>query len=205
VGIDFNKIQASLNKNNKERLREKLKISADSKIMISVGELNNNKNHIAGIEALNIMQDDALHYVICGIGTQESYLRTKVSEYKLENNVHFIGYTHNIEEYLSGSDFSLFLSKREGLGLAGLEAMAAGLPLISSNIGGIKDYTNNGETGFTVDDPGDYEIIAKQINNLLNLENKQLKKISKNNQRIAEKYSSELVNKEMYEIYSELF
>ncbi|XBO84041.1 glycosyltransferase family 4 protein [Enterococcus faecium] len=62
----------------------------------------------------------------------------KVIQYELTDNVIFLGYQNNVFQYYALADASIFISKREGLGLAGLEAMAAGLPLISTYVGGLK-------------------------------------------------------------------
>lgn len=63
-------------------------------------------------------------------------------------NVRFLGFRTDIYELYHVADISAFPSKIEGLGLAGIEAMAAGLPLISSNVHGILDYVIDGKTGF---------------------------------------------------------
>lgn len=203
VGIDYQRIQNSLYiSNSNSSLYTELSIPKSSIILISVGEINDNKNHIAGIEALHRLHNSKIHYVICGIGKLENILKSKVEKLGLQENVHFIGYVHDIERYLVSADIFLFLSKREGLGLAGLEAMAAGLPLVSSYIGGIKDYTVDGITGFTINNPNDYDSIAKSIDSIINLSDDDKRKISDNNQEIASSYSKEKVNKAMNLIYS---
>ena len=118
-------------------LKDYLRLEKDTLIMISVGELNANKNQSTVIEAMSKVNNPKLHYIICGIGPDEEKLINLAKNLNLENNVHFMGYSHDISKFLISSDFSIFISRREGLGLAGLEAMAAGLPLISSYVGGI--------------------------------------------------------------------
>lgn len=77
-------------------------------------------------------------------------LKRIVKLYRLEKEIYFLGYRDDIKDLLSASDVFCFLSKREGLGLAAVDAMASGLPLITSNIHGIKDYSINGKSGFTI-------------------------------------------------------
>jgi glycosyltransferase involved in cell wall biosynthesis len=204
VGIDFSEIQNKLNdKSEYNFIRSTLNIDKNSKIMISVGELNARKNQRSVITALGKIKNTNLHYVICGIGPDEDKLKNLTKELELENNVHFLGYTNNVPEYLVASDFSVFLSRREGLGLAGLESMAAGLPLISSNLNGIKDYTTDGITGFTVNDPVDIDEIVEAIKKMMNLDDETFSEISHENQKIAKKYSIESVNIKMNDIYSQ--
>ena len=69
---------------------------------------------------------------------------------KVQNRVLFLGFRTDIFELYHAADISAFPSKIEGLGLAGIEAMAAGVPLVSSNVHGILDYVTNGKTGYAV-------------------------------------------------------
>lgn len=202
VGINYDEIQQQLlNKKDSNFLKQSLKLEDDSIIMVSVGELNARKNQVSVIKAMAKVNNPKLHYVLCGIGPDEKELYKVAMENNLEKNVHFMGYTHNISEILVSSDFSVFLSRREGLGLAGLESMAAGLPLISSYVNGIKDYTEDKVTGFTVQNPMDIGEIASSIEKLINLDDKILAEISTNNQKIAKHYSIKAVNSKMNVIY----
>lgn len=68
------------------------------------------------------------------------------------------------------SDIGAFPSRIEGLGLAGIESMAAGVPLVSSNVHGILDYVIDGKTGYSLE-PDDVDGFAKAITKLANNEN----------------------------------
>ena len=114
-------------------------------------------------------------------------------ELGIEKQVLFLGYRRDIYELCKISDIYIFPSKREGLGIAGLEGMAAGLPIISSNINGIKDYTENEKTGYCVD-RFDIEGFKEAILKLK--DNKELReKIGKYNQNVVEKYDLKNVKK----------
>lgn len=206
VGINYAEVQQLLKDKSKDNfLKDYLRLEKDTLIMISVGELNARKNQSTVIEAMSKVNNPKLHYIICGIGPDEEKLINLAKNLNLENNVHFMGYSHDISKFLISSDFSIFISRREGLGLAGLEAMAAGLPLISSYVGGIKDYTKDGCSGYIISDPTDSDLIAQAITNMVNKNEKELEKISNYNQKIASKYSKENVNRKMEEIYSKFF
>ncbi|MCI1135680.1 glycosyltransferase [Enterococcus gallinarum] len=140
-----------------------------------MGEINRNKNHLSAIEALAKIDWD-FYYLIIGKGRDERFLKKRIEELNLDNKIKLIGYSNEVEKYMSIANLSLFLSLREGLGLAGLEAMASGIPLISSNIGGIKDYMINLRTGFTIDDPTNINLIVEAINEWNSLSNKEKKK-----------------------------
>ena len=113
VGIDIEKI-----KNTKVDVHQKkkgLNISENIPVLLSVGELNKNKNHIAVLNALSKLQDKQFIYLICGRGALKEYLREKIKELRLENKVRLLGYRNDITEILKIADLFIFPSKREGL------------------------------------------------------------------------------------------
>lgn len=77
------------------------------------------------------------------------YLQNMAKKRGIEKQVFFFGYRTDVPEILHTADLFAFPSRRDGLGLAALEAMASGLPLLTSNVGGIPDYVKNGITGFS--------------------------------------------------------
>ena len=74
----------------------------------------------------------------------------QIREKKMEGVVILAGYQKEMAAYYHASDAFVLPSKREGLGMAALEAMLAGLPLISSDSGGITDYSKDGVTGIVI-------------------------------------------------------
>ncbi|MDT2634767.1 glycosyltransferase [Enterococcus dongliensis] len=201
VGIKNEKYKVNYSENEKKILKDKLNIKNDAFIMISIGELSERKNHIVGIKSL-VELDTNAYYIICGSGKLKDYLMNEAKLLGVEDKVIFTGYVKDSEKYLAIADISLFLSKREGLGLAGLEAMAAGVPLISSYLGGIKDYTENSRTGFTIDDPTNNELVVKSLENWIKLNSEDKMKIEMNCQMIAAQYDESIVNGIMKNIYS---
>ncbi len=90
-----------------------------------------------------------IKFLILGTGYEEESLRTKVVKLKLEDRVKFIGFVpHNeMPKYLKVSDIFIRPALSEGLGNSFLEAMAAGIPVIGTQVGGIPDFLKDGETG----------------------------------------------------------
>lgn len=160
VGIDTRKYIEC--EGNATDLRVSLGIPEDSFVIISVGEVNKNKNHEVVIRAMAELNDPTIKYVICGRGVSENYLLELCKELKVEKNVFILGYKTNVSEYLKIADVFAFPSKREGLGLAALEAMALGLPLIASSIHGIKDYLEDGVSGLGIS-PNSVESVRNAI------------------------------------------
>lgn len=124
-------------------------IPLDAFVLISVGELNKNKNNRVIISALEKLQQKNIHYVLCGIGDQEAVLKEQVKAAGLQNNVHFLGYRTDVKELYEMADCFVMPSYREGLSRSIMEAMASGLPCIVSKIRGNVDLIEDGVGGYT--------------------------------------------------------
>ena len=162
VGIDIEKIQSTKVERNKKR--EELGIPQKAFVLISVGELNKNKNHEVVIKALkNIADKNNIHYIVAGQGPLYRHLLDLANEYGLKDKVHLLGFRTDVIELLETADCFVFPSQREGLGIAALEAMASGLPLITSFVGGIKDYMKDGIAGCCLATPLDVEAMVAAI------------------------------------------
>jgi glycosyltransferase involved in cell wall biosynthesis len=147
VGLDTKKFtNVTIDKSEK---RKELGLPDNAFVVLSVGELNNNKNHETVIKALATLNNPQINYVICGQGPLENYLKKMIKELGLEKQIYLLGFRSDIAEICKASDVFVLPSHREGLGMAALEAMACGLPIVTSNIHGIVDYSVDGETGFT--------------------------------------------------------
>lgn len=146
-------------------IRQELQLNKDAFLCISVGELNENKNHQVVIKALGQLKDPDIHYIICGKGDQLENLKNLAKEQGVQNNIHFLGYRMDVLDICSQSDLFVFSSHREGLPIAPLEAMYCGLPLITSNIRGLVDYMKEGKTGYLID-PDDVNSFALKIRKL---------------------------------------
>jgi glycosyltransferase EpsD len=146
VGIDANRFcSAQVDRIAK---RADLGVPTNCTVITSVGELNRNKNHATVIRALALLNDPSIHYLIVGKGELYNHLTQLASSLGLANQVHLLGYRSDIAEIYKASDICIFPSIREGLGLAALEGMASGLPLIISDNRGAKDYAIHGENAY---------------------------------------------------------
>jgi len=171
-------------------------------VILSVGELSARKNHQVIINALHKLNNSKIYYLICGKGEKENELMEMIREYGLDNHVFLLGYRSDIDELNQIADVSAFPSRREGLGIAGLEAMAAGLPILTSNVQGIPDYSIAGVTGFNYD-PMDTDGFANGIKTLFD-DPALAKQMGSHNRQAVKKYDIENVNKVMRRIYSDI-
>ena len=165
VGIDLKKFNTNyIDKNEK---RKELGIPLDAKVILSVGEVNKNKNHKVGIEALAKLNDKNIYYVICGSGPLIESHKELAKSLGVDDRVIFAGYRTDVINFYKIADIFLFPSFREGLPVALMEAMACGLPVICSNIRGNIDLIVDGEGGYMYlsDDTDGF---AKGIKNAMN-------------------------------------
>lgn len=195
VGINLEKIQ-NLKVNVKQKKKE-LGISKNIPILLSVGELNKNKNHETVLQALSKLKDQNFIYLICGRGVLKEYLERKIQELHLENKAKLLGYRSDVIKILKTADLFIFPSKREGLPVSVIEAMAAELPVIASNVRGNRDLIAK-ENLF---EPEDIAALTNLIKERFEaIQNKELKKVAYAN---LEQYSLKNVLKQMTEIYEE--
>lgn len=161
VGVDINRIKNV--KVDKKAYKKSIGIPEDCVMILSVGELIERKNHQVIIKALGKLKRNDIYYVICGKGPLKKELEN-ISSSLCVHTV-FLGFRQDIPELCNTADISAFPSRIEGLGLAGIEAMAAGVPLVSSNVHGILDYVINERTGYSCA-PNDVDGFAKAIDKL---------------------------------------
>ena len=165
VGVDVTQIKNTVVDNN--QVKKSIGVPENGILILSVGEMIERKNHEVIIQALSKLRNPNIYYAIAGKGPLKEHLKSVADKLDIGKNVIFLGFRKDIPELLHAADISAFPSRIEGLGLAGIEAMAAGVPLVSSNVHGILDYVIDGKTGYAVP-PDDVNGFAKAINRLAN-------------------------------------
>lgn len=147
VGIDTKKF--SIPNFNVAEKKAELGLKDKDIMILSVGELNQNKNHEVVVRAISKLKNPDIHYFIAGKGDKEQYLDELAKE--LDVNLRLLGYRTDIIELLNTADIFAFPSFREGLSVALMEAMAAGLPCVVSRIRGNVDLIEDGINGYLCD------------------------------------------------------
>jgi len=199
IGLDVDAIQETMI--DKEAKREELGIPKDAFLVLSVGELNENKNHVTILKALAKINEPNLFYLICGEGHLKNYLGELCSRLNLSNRVILAGYRRDIPEILHIADLFAFPSYHEGLSVSLMEAMATGLPVVCSEIRGNVDLIKDGKGGylFTADDTESY---VKGLRLLIDDEELR-KQMAITNIGCIKKFSKDLVFQETAQIYEE--
>lgn len=162
IGIHVEKIR--LRNFNIEKKKVSLGLKSGEIFILSVGELNQNKNQEVIIRAIAKLNNPKIHYFIAGKGDKEQYLINLAES--LGVNLHLLGYRTDVIELLNAADIFAFPSIREGLSVALMEAMAAGLPCVVSRIRGNVDLIN--ENGGFLCEANDINSFYNGIKELLN-------------------------------------
>lgn len=165
VGVDVDKFASP--RNDVAEVRKGLGLPTDAFVVLSVGELNDNKNHRTIIRALAQLDDPTVHYLICGNGPRREQLAQLTSELGVDARTHFLGYRRDVPDMLAASDVFCLPSFREGLPLSVMEAMAAGKPVVCSRIRGAEDLIQQDVGGSIVDRPGDVNGFADALRGLV--------------------------------------
>ena len=122
----------------------KIGITAEKTLLLSVGELNENKNHSTVIKAIAKMGDHSVHYLIAGRGVLQKQLEKLAFGLGVAGQIHFLGFREDIADIMKLVDIYCLPSLREGLNVSLMEAIASGLPCIASDIRGNRDLLGRG-------------------------------------------------------------
>lgn len=200
VGVDTHKyVSVDI---DRECYREKLGIKDNQTMILSVGELSHRKNHKVVIQAISrLSQPEKYVYVICGAGI-DGGTGPMLQALARERNVKLIltGFRYDIPQITACADIGAIPSLREGLGLSGVQFLAAGLPVIGSDVQGIKDYVLSGKTGYLCC-PESSDEFAAAIEKLADLSPEERKRFKETCQKVAKQFDAEVSMKEMKTVY----
>lgn len=198
-GIGFDVAKFKNVEVDKEKKREELEILEEEFVVISVGDLTKRKNHQSVIKAISKLDSSDIKYIICGKGVLEHELKQLCLEHELSEKVIFLEYRTDINEILKSSDVFVFPSLHEGLAIAGLEAMAAGVPVVASNRRGVSDYCIDEKTSLLCE-PMDSDCIARSISRIRN-EKGLAERLTEEARKAIERFDISNAMSEMQNIY----
>lgn len=200
VGIRTERFRTTPAENREKR--ESLGFKSDDFLMLTVAEMTPNKNHIAVLKAMEKLKGtpeyEKMHYLIVGRGVTRDVLEENARVMGIEDHVHFLGYRADAAELYGCSDLFLFVSFREGLSVALMEAMSSGIGIVCAKIRGNTDLIEDGVNGlFTDHDP---EAVAENI--LKMYRNPELRKtMGAAAARKAKDYDEVTIHRQMKDIY----
>lgn len=177
------------------------KVENENINLISAGKLYAVKNYGFLIDCFCELCKftDNVHLTILGDGVQRGELEAKIEENHLQEKITLAGLVGDVEKYLASADIYVASSTYEGLPLTVLEAMASGLPVISTDVGGISEVVKDGENGILVS-PGDEIGYVNALKNLVFDEEKRMRFAC-----ASKTYSQKYDIKQMVDGYEKLY
>jgi len=156
----------------KHNLCERNKIAnGDEQIIVHISNFRPLKRVVDVLKIFDkISQKVNSKLIMVGDGPEKKKAKDFLRQNDLKNKVIFLGNTNEVDEILCSSDLFLLPSEKESFGLSALEAMALKVPVISSNVGGLKELNINGNSGFT-SDVGDIDSMSNNAIKILSNEN----------------------------------
>lgn len=167
VGVNSNKYK-KLKQEDILIMRQAKGYSKDDKIILCTGELNENKNQTTVIKAMhNVLKKYSYaKLLIAGNGPSEIELKQLAISLSISNNVEFLGYRTDLQDYVNICDIAVSASFREGLPLNVMESMICGKPVVASINRGHKELVIDGQTGYLVE-ANDDKAFAEKIIDLI--------------------------------------
>ena len=178
--------------------RAALGYSASQKIILCIGELLPNKNQLMAIRMMTRLIEafpDAL-LLIAGNGPERDRLMAKAEELRVSENVRFLGYVTNLQDYQHIADACVSCSYREGLGLNVIEAMLSGVPVVATDNRGHRDLIRDGVNGYLVPTDDDRALAARLTSVFAGDQT-----LRQEAYELAQKYGAGNVQAELAEIY----
>lgn len=199
VGVDTVRIKNTAV--DRAAVRKKLGIPEDAFVIMTTVEINRNKNISTALRAFEKARKPNMYYLVCGSGDMKKSCMELAETLGIGESVIFAGYRYDVFTLLHIADVFLFPSYREGLGIAAIEAMSAGLPIIASDIRGVTEYAVNGQNSLLFR-PDDVDGFAGAIAELES--NEELRKrLGKEAEKSVYKFDIRCSVKAMSEIYCE--
>ncbi|MEE3453828.1 glycosyltransferase family 4 protein [Dialister sp.] len=183
-------------------LRKELGIEDGTFVFLTAGELVANKNQMVLVQAAKRLKafDKAFRLLILGEGSERDRLQAAIDREGLGRKVQLLGYRKDIERFYRAADCFLFPSIREGFGMAAVEAMASGLPLIASDNRGTREYARENAFTCRYDDADSFTLFMKRIME----EPEQWEAMSRAGIRMAENFTRDKTEAILDSIYGTL-
>lgn len=165
VGVDIDRFHNL--EIDSDTYRRSLGLSPNDFVILAVGEISARKNQKVIVEALAARPLSGAVFVICGNCMTSTETKDEIERLASEGNVdvRFLGRRNDVAEICKCADVGVLPSTREGLGLAGIEMLASGLPVIGSDVHGIPDYLINDVNGVLCD-PSDVNAFGEAMRRL---------------------------------------
>ena len=184
-------------------IRKELGIAPEMKLIGNIAAIAPHKDYYTFLETVKILSKKINgKFLISGDGPLRSAIENKIDEMNLRNDVFLLGFRNDLENVFADLDVLLYTSKEEGLGSTLLDAMAYGLPIVTTEAGGIPEIVRNEFNGLTapVQDP---QKLCEQVVRMLNETDLRLTLVE-NAKKFVKDYSKEEMAMKTLNVYKEI-
>ena len=195
---------------DKKALRRKLGLPQDGPVVVYTGRLVRYKGLLplleAWIKVLKVQGSQPLHLVLVGSGSHDVHncdreLRDFVKGNALSDSVTFTGDVNGVAPYLQAADIFAFPTENEAFGISLIEAMACGLPSVSTDVGGVKDIVRH-ESNALVFEAGDADALAEALGRLIESEDLRRELGAGALETVRQKFSTEKISAQYFELFT---
>ncbi|CAM4105507.1 N-acetyl-alpha-D-glucosaminyl L-malate synthase [Bacillus manliponensis] len=188
-------------KRDMSQFKKEYDIADDEKVCIHISNFRKVKRAQDVVQSFALIAEQVkAKLLLVGDGPELCTIVQLVKKLDIEDRVLFLGKQDNVAELLAMSDLMLLLSEKESFGLVLLEAMACGVPCIGTNVGGIPEVIQHGETGY-ICEVGDIKAVANQAILLLQDEILHEKMAERSMEAVQEQFRSENIVSQYEKIY----
>ena len=191
---------------DRDEYRRSIGVAKDKVMILTVGELSERKNQQIIIKAIGKLKNkDKFVLVVCGHAIVNSSIEANLKKLaeELGVEIRLLGHRLDIPEINTCADIAVIASLREGFGMAGVEAMAVGVPVIGSDVQGIREYIIPGKTGLFCDPTMEYTL-ADAIGTLTNMDESKKNSMQDECRKMAMKFDVYKSKEKMMEIYKKI-
>jgi glycosyltransferase involved in cell wall biosynthesis len=187
------------------QLRRELGLAYESKLVGIVARLVPIKNHRLFFQAAQVVAEAVpqVRFLVVGDGEQREELEAYAGEMGLEGRILFTGWRRDLSRLYADLDVVALTSINEGTPVSLIEAMAAGVPVVATAVGGVPDVVADGETGYLVED-GDVNGLAEAIIELLRSPEKAREMGMAGRKAVYPKFTSQTLIANVEGLYDEL-
>ncbi len=146
-GVDLSRYDSQ--RREREAVRRELAVAPHQPLIMQVARLNRLKDHVTALKAFAIVsaRQPEARLALAGDGEERTALEQRIEELGLQSKVLLLGARHDVPRLVQGADMFLLSSITEGIALTLIEAMATGLPVVATSVGGNGEVVSPGETG----------------------------------------------------------
>ncbi|WP_189064872.1 glycosyltransferase [Deinococcus seoulensis] len=187
---------------SREDIYREINITTDSRLIVCIGRLEEQKNHQLLLKAISILKRPELKVCFIGAGSREVFLKELEIQLGISDNIIWIPQTSDPYSYISASDIMVLPSLWEGLPIVLLESMSLEKLIIASDIESHRHVINSGRNGFLFRS-GDADDLARCIKAALDIDKNLLKDIEVSaNQTVKSRYDIKEAARKYMEVYT---